>query len=147
MPNWTANNLELSGSKEATQRFLDMMGAVFDFQKIIPMPKILASFETKDLTGEDLLAAQEHIWGTERNACHCKPVEVEERDGTERTLVYRFDSVSRRPIFDGDTRGTPAKIILKIAEDWPDLKIGGGWIDGEYDHCGSFNRYVLGYED
>mgnify|MGYP003152825950 CR=1 FL=1 len=74
MPNWTANTLELSGSKEATQKFLDMMGDVFDFEKIIPMPKILASRETKDLTAEDLLAAQEHIWSTERNACGSRGV-------------------------------------------------------------------------
>ncbi len=145
MPNWTSNNLELSGTKDATQKFLDMMGDEFDFEKIIPMPKKMGGRETKELTGEDLLVVKDIIWSTERNACHCKPVEIEEHDGTERTLVYRFDSVSRIPRFDGDTCGTPAKIILKIAEDWLDLKIGGGWIDGEYDHCGSFNRYVLGY--
>jgi len=131
MPNWTANTLELSGSKEATQKFLDMMGDVFDFEKIIPMPKILASRETKDLTAEGLLAAQEHIWSTERNACHCKPVEVEERDGTERTLVYRFDTAW----------STPEKVIRKVAKDWPDLEVSGGWVSEGYEECGNFYSF------
>ena len=122
MPNWTANTLELSGSKKATQKFLDMMGDVFDFEKIIPMPDGLDNW--RDWSIEN--------WDTKWNACQCKPVEIEEYGAIEvRTLVYRFDTAW----------STPEKVIRKVAKDWPDLEVSGGWVSEGYEECGNFYSF------
>ena len=122
MPNWTANTLELSGSKEATQKFLDMMGDEFDFEKIIPKPD--DSDDWREWSIEN--------WDTKWNACQCEPVKIEEYPAISmRILVYRFDTAW----------STPEKVIRKVAKDWPDLEVSGGWISEGYEDCGNFYSF------
>ena len=41
MPNWTQNDLVITGTKEAIDGVYGLLGDKFDFNKIIPMPKEL----------------------------------------------------------------------------------------------------------
>jgi len=53
MPNWTANKLEVEGTKEECEKFLAHMGEEMDFEKVIPSPK--------DMFGENLGDRRAHF--------------------------------------------------------------------------------------
>jgi len=46
MPNWCINEINISGSEEDIEKFLELVTEEFDFNKIIPMPEELSGISS-----------------------------------------------------------------------------------------------------
>ena len=138
MPDWTSNILNISGKPEAVDKFVDHMGDVMDFEKVIPSPENMFRdmLSPKD---EERCAAQgiptwwdwniEH-WGTKWNAqCDEGSVELEKFDRINiKQATYRFKTAW----------DTPRPVIAALWEQWPDLDFDGGYVHEGYGGCGAF---------
>ena len=145
MPDYIRNKLIVTGLSEDVERFVDHIGQTMDFEKIIPPPanmfrENLGEKERKECAEKGIpnwYDWQSEHWGTKWNACGCEEVILtpfEHMPYTE--AIYRFDTAW----------STPEPVIRRIIEDWPELDIGGGYIDEGYEFCGSFqdfqDRYI-----
>ena len=126
MPNWVKNELIVTGKTEDVARFVEYVGEVMDFEKIIPHEHVL-------MTSLWMSDWQREHWGTKWNAAACEEVILTPFgiDGTRTEAIYRFDTAWN----------TPEPVIRKIIEDWPELEIDGGYIDEGYEGCGSFSAF------
>ena len=125
MPNWTSNELIVTGKHDEVARFVDHIGQVMDFEKIIPHEHVL-------MTSLWMSDWQREHWGTKWNACYCEEVIVSPFDNIPYTeAIYRFKTAW----------STPKPVICKIIEDWPELEIDGGYINEGYEGCGSFSAF------
>ena len=139
MPNWTANKLEVEGTKEECEKFLSHMGEEMDFEKVIPPPKDMFKENLGDAERKmceekgipNWLEWQSDNWGTKWNACHTEPARREVY-GEFMSLIYRFDTAW----------DTPRPVIAKLWERWPDLDFGGGYIHEGYEGCGHFGEFT-----
>ena len=111
MPNWTTNTVIFSVNDKKEKSKIKLIKesvsskeSVFDFEQIIPHPKVLSLVhkenDSKDGLNSEISARhpnrqwydfQSSVWGTKWNACH---TEVEQRDGT---LIYRFNTAWDAP--------------------------------------------------
>ncbi len=149
MPNWTKNELEVSGKAKEVRRFLKHMGEGFSFERIIPMPEncFRGNLGTKDK--EECLKKGipnwydwcSENWGTKWD---CSEVEVE-KVGCLETNAEELDAVLDTSknyswvIYKFQTAwDAPHPIIAKLKSDWPDLDFGGGYVHEGYEGCGSF---------
>ena len=145
MPDYIRNKLIVTGLSEDVERFVDHVGQTMDFEKIIPPPanmfrENLGEKERRECAEKGIpnwYDWQSEHWGTKWNACDCEEVILtpfEHMPYTE--AIYRFDTAW----------STPEPVIRRIIEDWPELDIGGGYIDEGYEFCGSFqdfqDRYI-----
>ena len=140
MPNWTSNELIVTGKHDEVARFVDHIGQVMDFEKIIPPPANMFHGDLGDKERKECAEKgiptwrdwQPEHWGTKWNACYCEEVIVSPFDNIPYTeAIYRFKTAWC----------TPEPVICKIIEDWPELEIDGGYIDEGYEGCGSFNAF------
>ena len=139
MPNWTSNELIVTGKTDDVARFVDHIGQTMDFEKIIPSPKnmfrgLLGLKERKECAEKGIpnwYDWQSEHWGTKWNARHREEVIVSPFDPyTE--AIYRFKTAW----------STPEPVIRRIIENWPELEIDGGYIDEGYEGCGSFQDFI-----
>lgn len=176
MPNWVRNELIVTGKAEDVSRFVDYVGQTMDFENIIPPPANMFLGDLPGETFVSVKQRKEcaekgipnwydwqiEHWGTKWNACYCEEVIVLERfDGVassnlpfENIPSYGFAKaffehpLYTKAIYRFDTAcSTPEPVIRRIIEDWPDLDIGGGYIDESYEFCGSFKDYVIDVEE
>ena len=141
MPNWTSNELIVTGKTEDVARFVDHIGQTMDFENIIPPPAdmfrgdLLGEKERKECAEKGIpnwYDWQSEHWGTKWNACDCEEVILTPFEHTSYTkAIYRFDTAW----------STPEPVIRRIIEDWPELEIDGGYIDEGYEGCGSFSAF------
>ena len=126
MPNWVRNELIVTGDSADVARFVEHVGEVMDFEKIIPHEHVL-------MTSLWMSDWQSQHWGTKWNACACEEVILTPFgiDGTRTEAIYRFDTAWN----------TPEPVIRKIIKDWPELDIGGGYVEEAYESCGSFSAF------
>ena len=124
MPNWVRNELIVTGKSEDVARFVEYVGEVMDFEKIIPHERVLL-WEMSDW--------QREHWGTKWNAAACEEVRLTPFGicGSRTEAIYRFDTAW----------STPEPVIRKIIKDWPELDIGGGYIEEAYESHGSFSAF------
>ena len=140
MPDYIRNKLIVTGLSEDVERFVDHIGQVMDFEKIIPPPadmfrENLGEKERKECAEKGIpnwYDWQSEHWGTKWNACDCQEVILTPFEHTSYTkAIYRFDTAW----------STPEPVIRRIIEDWPELEIDGGYIDEGYEGCGSFSAF------
>ena len=140
MPNWVKNELIVTGKTEDVARFVEYVGEVMDFEKIIPPPANMFHGDLGDKERKECAEKgiptwrdwQPEHWGTKWNACYCEEVIVSPFDNIPYTeAIYRFKTAW----------STPEPVIRKIIEDWPELEIDGGYIDEGYEGCGSFSAF------
>jgi hypothetical protein len=127
MTNWVRNELIVTGKPEDVARFVEYVGEVMDFDKIIPHDRFMLA---------EYLDWQREHWGTKWNACACEEVIV--------TSFYDFHSSEpyQEAIYRFDTAWvTPKPVIRKIIKDWPELEIDGGYIIEGHESCGSFSAF------
>ena len=142
MPNWVKNELILTGDSEEVARFVEYVGEVMDFKKIIPPPAdmfdgdALGEKERRECAEKGIpnwYDWQSEHWGIKWNACDCEEVRLTPFGicGSRTEAIYRFDTAWN----------TPEPVIRRIIEDWPELDIGGGYIEEDYSGCGSFSAF------
>jgi|TARA_R110001606_G_scaffold131381_1_gene267305 hypothetical protein len=143
MPNWTSNTLDITGTPDSVDRFVDHMGDEMDFNKVIPQPDnlFLGNFgnaERKMCAAKGIpnwLDWNSENWGTKWNANNDGgSVEIEVYGGSEgfKQATYQFMTAW----------DTPRPVIAALWEQWPDLEFDGGYFHEGYEGCGSFLEFM-----
>ncbi len=130
MPNWCENSVYFEGNKEDIEKIGEIK---MDFEKIIPMPKIIikesklheALFDTKDSTEKKRLEQELveihkkvplsawHEWSCENWGTKWNSQRVEISDESDTYVVIEFDTAW----------GEPVPIMKKLAKDFPNVQM------------------------
>jgi hypothetical protein len=149
MPNWITNVMSLHGPEIEIKKLIDFVQSedqLFDFNKIVPMPKSLNIEKTFPIKTEDSQIRMENFvnyghedwyswrsenWGTKWNCRQVDDNNPMEWDSKKGVYQICFDTAWN----------TPLPIFNKIQQLFPLVKIYVMWRD----ECWNENKYYMGF--
>ena len=132
MPNWVTNKIVITGKAERITEIIESIKGEdrpIDFEKIVPMPAELQNTKSpSDKPDPDLIAKYGsdnwydwciQNWGTKWNASGTQDIRLNFK-GNRLTIVFNT------------AWSTPAPVIEKLSEKFPDVKINVWFADEDY---------------